>query len=65
MLAGVMAGITFQRENDFFRTCGNISQILPDKGCKGAAAGTNTDAILEKMKSEIAMDYENALIWMA
>jgi phosphomannomutase/phosphoglucomutase len=60
MLAGVMAGILSKDELTFSELVATYPKYHQIKDAKVLPAGTNTDAILERMKQEIAMDYERA-----
>ncbi|NJD52937.1 MAG: hypothetical protein FIB07_08735 [Candidatus Methanoperedens sp.] len=58
MLAGVMAGILSKEKMTFSELVATYPKYHQIKDAKTLPAGTNTDTILERLKSEIPKDYE-------
>ncbi len=58
MLAGVMAGILSKEKKTLSELVASYPKYHQIKDAKTLPAGTNTEAILEKLKHEIAQDYE-------
>ncbi|MFA4936343.1 MAG: hypothetical protein WC568_10960 [Candidatus Methanoperedens sp.] len=58
MLAGVMAGILAKEERSLSELVASYPKYHQIKDAKTMPAGTNTDAILERLKQEIPQDYE-------
>ncbi len=58
MLAGVMAGILSKEKMTFSELVATYPKYHQIKDAKTLPAGTNTDAILERLKSEIPKDYD-------
>ncbi len=58
MLAGVMAGILAKEEMSLSELVASYPKYHQIKDAKVLPAGTNTDAILERLKQEIPQDYE-------
>ncbi|MFZ3169765.1 MAG: phosphoglucosamine mutase [Candidatus Methanoperedens sp.] len=58
MLAGVMAGILSKEKMTFSELVATYPKYHQIKDAKTLPAGTNTDAILERLKREIPKDYD-------
>ncbi|MFA4935182.1 MAG: phosphoglucosamine mutase [Candidatus Methanoperedens sp.] len=58
MLAGVMAGILSKEKMTFSELVATYPKYYQIKDAKTLPAGTNTDAILERLKREIPKDYD-------
>lgn len=58
MLAGVMAGILAKEEMTLSELVASYPKYYQIKDSKMMPAGTNTDAILDRLKQEIPQDYE-------
>jgi len=58
MLAGVMAGILAKEEMTLSELVATYPKYYQIKNAKTLPAGTNTDAILDRLKQEIPRDYE-------
>ena len=58
MLAGVMAGILSKEKMTFSELVATYPKYHQIKDAKTLPAGTNTDAILDKLKNELPKDYD-------
>lgn len=58
MLAGVMAGILSKEEKSLSELVASYPKYHQIKDAKTLPAGTNTEAILDRLKQEIPQDYE-------